>query len=134
MDFYLGDNIVFVYPDMETVLVGLFRDGKLIAGKPSKIIGERCHNGIKEIKVARPKYNSPVVKYDHPNRIRIGDQPTVMDPLERQNIFIQDGKKDDGVFARKNMSKGDFIMYYSGTIWNAIELPLRRSNQTSEER
>ena len=75
-----------------------------------------------------------VVKYDRPNRIRIGDEPTTMDTFERKNVFIQDGKKEDGVFAKENIVEGDLFMYYSGIIWNQTELPLYSSNQTWEDR
>ena len=126
---------MFLYPDMETVLIGRFKNNAMIAASPSRIIAERCHKGIKEIRVAKPKYDAPIVKYDRPNWIRIGDQPTIMDPFERKNTFIQDGKGHDGVFAKKNIFKGDIIAYYSGTIEKASERPpFDLSNQTLSEK
>ena len=132
--FSLGDNIVFLYPDMETVLIGRFENETMVAAKPSKVLAERCHQGIKEIRVARPKVGAPIFKHDRPNRIRIGGEPTTMDPFERKNVFIQDGKKEDGMFAKENIIEGDLFMYYSGIIWNQTELPLYSSNQTWEDR
>ena len=128
----LGDNIVFLYPDMETALIGRFENDTMVAAKPSKVIAERCHRGIKEIKVATPTANAPTLRYARPNRIRIGDQPTIMDPFERKNIFIADGKKEDGLFAKKDITKGDILVYYSGLIWNqtVVNLP---ANKTRED-
>ena len=120
---------------METALIGRFENDTMVAAKPSKVIAERCNRGIKEIKVAKPTAAStPILKYVRPNRIRIGDQPTIMDPFERKYIFIADGKKEDGVFAKKGINKGDIILYYSGIIWNQTEVPLWSSNTTWEER
>ena len=125
---------MFLYPDMETALIGRFENGTMVAAKPSKVIAERCHQGIKEIKVAIPTASAPTFKYTRPNRIRVGDQPTIMDPFERKNVFIADGKKEDGVFAKKNITKGDIFVYYSGIILNQTELPLWSSNTTWEDR
>ena len=119
---------------METVLVGRFENGTMIAAKLSKIIGERCHRGIKEIKVAKPKSWGPIFKYSRPTPTSIGDQPKVMDPFTKKNIYIHDGKMDDGVFAKKNLIEGDIVMYYSGLMWNNTEVPLFRTNQTWDEK
>lgn len=120
---------------METALVGQFKNDSMVAAKPAKVIAERCNQGIKEIKVALPtSARTPILKYVRPNHIRIGDQPTIMDPFERKYVFIADGKKEDGVFAKKYINKGDIIMYYSGIILNQTEVPLWSSNTTWEER
>lgn len=129
----LGSDLVYVYPDMETVLIGHFKNGIMKAARKSKIIAERCHNGIKEIRVAKPREGSPILKYSPPNTIRIGDQPTIIDPFERRNTYIQSGKWGDGVFAKRNFTEGDLVMYYSGLLWNKTEGPYISKNQTQEE-
>ena len=126
--------MIFVYPDMKLALVGHFKNGIMLEGRPSKVIAERCNKGVKEIKVAKPKYGAPSFKYDPPTRIRIGDQPRVMDPYDRKHIYIGDGKKDDGAFAKEKIFKGDLICYYSGIVWNQTELPLWTNNITDEYR
>ena len=131
---HLGNEIAFLYPDMKTVLFGQFENGTMIAAKESRVIAERCHQGMKEIKVARPKTDDPIYKYNIPTRIKIADQPTLMDPYTRKNIYISEGKEGDGVFARRNISQGEVIMYYSGIRWNKTEMPLWSKNQTKDER
>ena len=118
IDSIIGDDISFVYPDMETVLVGRFENGRMISSKASKIIAERCNEGIKEIRVAKPKDNEPSLKYSRPDHLRIGDHPRVMDPYTKKNFYIGDGKKEDGVFARRDIKKGELVLYYSGLFWN----------------
>ena len=133
----IGDNIVFIYPDMETILVGRFEKGEMVAAKESKIVKERCNKGIKEIRIATPNVGRPTLKYQRPDRLRLGDQPRVMDPYTKKNIYIGDGKMDDGVFAKRNIVKGELVMYYSGLFWNATEQKLLTiityRNQTPEE-
>ena len=54
----------------------------MIAAKPTKIIAERCQNGIKDLKFAKPKKSAPTLKYQRPNHLKPGDQPTICDPLD----------------------------------------------------
>ena len=122
-----------MYPDMETALIGQFENGTMVAAKPSKVIAERCHRGIKEIRVAKPKAVAPEFAHSRPSKIRMCPQPTVMDPLERKNIFISDGKKEDGVFARRHITAGDLIAYYSGSTLSDRAAALMKSNTTFAE-
>ena len=117
---------------MISALIGRFENGIMKAAKQTKIIRERCHNGIKEVKVAEPKIGSPILKYNRPDRIRIANQPKVMDALDRRNIFVRPGPWGDGVFAKRNLVSGEIIAYYSGLLWSPQDL--FPSNQTFEER
>ena len=109
---------------MKTALVGRYYRGQMISAKPSKIIRERCRNGLKEIKVAIPKDDAPLFRYSRPDRLRIGDQPKVMDPFTKRNVFIGDGVMNDGVFAKRDISKGEVILYFSGLFWNETDQAL----------
>ena len=117
---------------METALSGRFENGVMTSAKQSSIIGERCHYGMKEIQIATPKMDAPKLKYTRPNRIRIADQPKVMDALDRKNIFIKTGEWGDGVFAKRNLLTEDVIAYYSGLLWRRHEL--FPANQTTKEK
>ena len=136
--FIAGENVTFVYPDMQTVLIGKFEKGKMMSARPSKIIHERCNNGIKEIQVESPKHSAPVFRYSRPNRLRIGDQPRVIDPFSKKNVFVKTTEeKGDGLYARKDIKKYDLIAYYSGLLWNETEQALYTRdlyhNQTLDE-
>ena len=45
-----GDEVVFLYPDLKTALVGRFEKNVMQEAKETKVVAERCHKGIKEIK------------------------------------------------------------------------------------
>ena len=72
-----GSDIIFVYPDFKTVLVGEFVDSldeetEMISAKEGRISAYKCQNGILDIKV-KLKYNSPNFKYDPPTFARISN-------------------------------------------------------------
>ena len=128
---FSGDDVIFVFPDMKTVLVGKFRKGHMVAARESKIIGERCNNGIKEILVAPVNGNSPVFRYKRPNAWSIGYDYTLVDPYERRHTYIgKSGTEGDGVFAKRNIKKGELVSYFCGIIQKK---PIYFSNQTTEE-
>ena len=117
---------------MITALIGRFENGIMKGAKQTRIIRERCHNGIKEIKVAKPKHGATILKHNPPSQNRIADYPKVMDALERRNIFISSGPCGDGMFAKRNFISGEILAYYSGQLWSPQDL--FPSNQTLEER
>ena len=106
----------------------------MIAAQPTKITAERCKDGIKHVKFAKPKANAPWLKYQRPNFLRPGDQPKVADPFEQKMIFISQGAKQDGVFARRDIREGELICYYSGTIFNPRKNPIFFLNQTTSDK
>ena len=134
MIFFSESDITFIYPDMQTVLVGQFKDGVMIKAKPAKIIAERCNDGIKEIKVSTPKIDAPILKYKRATRLNMGDQPTVMDPYEKANVYVGELEwGGDGLFAKRNVEMNEIIVYYGGIFWNSTELKLFSPNQTAYE-
>ena len=97
----------------------------MLEAKESKIILERCHRGIKEIQIAMPNDIDPIFRYNRPNRLMIGDHPKLMDPFSKKNVFAGDTKtKGEGLFAKKEIKKDDFVVYYSGLLWNETEQAL----------
>jgi hypothetical protein len=126
--------MVFIYPDMKTVLVGKFEDGIMLSGRPAKIVAERCNDGIKEIKLSAVKPDAPTFKYSRPTRVNIGDQPNEMDPYERKFVYINTTKwGDDGLFAKKDIKENELVSYYSGIIFDVSEIELFPNNQTGYE-
>ena len=105
----------------------------MVGARPTTVTKERCHRGMKEILVAKPKATSPILTYKPPNQIQIGDQPRITDPYDQVQIYIQSTSYGEGVFAKKKIQKGDIIAYYSGLLWNVVEQPLFTQNQTYEE-
>ena len=106
----------------------------MIAAKPTKIVAEKCKNGIKILKFAKPAKDAPVLKYQRPDFIRPGDQPQVADPFEQKVIKIAKGVNQDGVFARKDIRIGELISYYAGMMFDSKKHPMWFHNQTNSDR
>ena len=132
---FSGDHIAYIYSDFTTVLLGEFSNGTMIAARPTKIVAEKCKNGIKQLKFAKPRKDAPTLKFQRPNFLRPGDQPNVSDPFERSVIYVApSGISKDGIFARKQIRQGDLIAYYAGTIFNTNSQPIFFRNQTKAEK
>ena len=125
--------MVFIYPDMRTVLVGKFKDGVMLEGRPSKITAERCNGGIKEILVSPPRSTDPVFSFKRNTRLRIHNA-TIMDPFEKNTVYVNVTMHGagEGLFAKRNIDAYEVVAYYTGTVWTAEEhiSELSPSNQT----
>ena len=114
--------MTFIYPDMRTALTGKFKNSVMIEGRPTKIVAERCNDGIKEIKVSPPKINSPSFSFQRNTRIRI-HHPRIMDPFEKNTVYINGTPSSgDGLFARRDIEASEVVAYYSGIFWKIDEI------------
>ena len=99
----LEGELIYVYPDMRTVLVGKFKDGAMMEARQSKIIAERCNDGIKEIKISPLPKENPVFSFKRNNRLRI-HAPTIMDPFEKNTVYVQTTEgRGEGLFAHRTL-------------------------------
>ena len=71
---FVGNQVVYLYPDFETVMVGTFQNGLMISAKEAKLKAFKCKNGLMRIKVSKPKKEAPTFNYYPANKIRINDQ------------------------------------------------------------
>ena len=123
---------------MRTALIGKFKNGVMVEGRPTKILAERCNDGLKEILVSPPEINSRVFRFQRNTRVRI-HQPKIMDPFEKNSVFVsKTANSGEGLFARRNIETNEVVSYYSGVILKTEELKQIRvngaSNQTEYER
>ena len=70
----VGNQVVYLYPDFETVMVGTFQNERMISAKEAKLKAYKCENGLMRIKVSRPEKEAPTFNYYPTNKIRINDQ------------------------------------------------------------
>ena len=130
------EDISFLYPDMKTALVGRFKEGVMVDARPAMVIAERCNDGIKEIKFSLPKPEAVVFSFKRNTRVRIHD-PTIMDPYEKQFVYVGVTERgDNGLYARQDIKKNELVSYYSGTFHPLSEPtdPLVPMNLTGYER
>ena len=117
-----GDNIAYIYPDMETVLLGRFEDRLMKDGQESEVLSVECdeHGLLYVSQYATPEPSSPHFYYDPPSNVSFGgrtSKPGVIDPYERKWLDLRgadDAKMGQGVFVKKDVKSGLFISSYTG--------------------
>jgi hypothetical protein len=68
--------MAYIYPDLETAIVGEFSDLVLVSGRTSKVLGERCNDfGLKEVDFAPVDPDQEPVFFSPPTNTSFGDGP-----------------------------------------------------------
>ena len=88
-----GREIVYAYPDFETLLVGDFSGGKMMSAKETRFAGIEVD---KRPKIPVVKFDRKLLKkfetvfsFDLSNKTSIGQNLLQEDPFERKMIFVQ---------------------------------------------
>ena len=131
-----GDNIAYIYPDMETVLLGKFEDSLMKDAQESEVQSVECdENGLLYVnQFAIPDYSDPHFYYDHPSNVSFGGRtsnPEVLDPYERKWLELRGADEAEmglGVFAKKDIRKRIFICSYTGFVFDAEQHDIYRRN------
>lgn len=117
---FTGDRIAYIYSDFSTIIYGIFNSGTLVSGRSGKIIGYRCKNGIMELKFSS-KLGEDIYKYEEVTNKFLTSRPTLVDPLERRQIFVDNSTvigmtTGDGLFAKRNIPANSLVAIYAGFI------------------
>uniref|UniRef100_A0A0K2TBW1 SET domain-containing protein n=2 Tax=Lepeophtheirus salmonis TaxID=72036 RepID=A0A0K2TBW1_LEPSM len=122
---FTGDNLAYIYPDLDTVIIGKFKKGILIEGKEATLTGVRCVNGIYEARFSEPE--GPSYHYLPATNETYGDQPMLTDPLDKKYYYLKKSNvdhelADQGVFASRDIPKHTTIALYNGIVLRKSEL------------
>ena len=117
-----GDNIAYIYPDMETVLLGRFEDRLMKDAQESKVVNIECNqNGMIYVnQYATPDPSASHFYYEPASNSSYGGTtsvPGTLDPYERKWLEVRkidEDKIEEGVFAKKDIKKHIFITSYTG--------------------
>ena len=118
-----GNDIAYIYPDMETTYLGKFENRKMIRAQQSKVLEIDCNdNGLLFVKkYLKPNISEPHVYYEPPTNVSFGRGPKgVMDPYEQKMVELKiakNSKMGEGVFAKKDIKKGELAAVYNGFIF-----------------
>ena len=82
----LYNSSVWLYPDMETLMVGQWSPGGLMQrGQLGEVVSVRCVQGVMVLST-RPVEGAKMYRYDPPSATMIATHPLDMDPYETKNI------------------------------------------------
>ena len=114
-----GDSISYIYPDMETALLGRFEEKLMKDAQESEVKSVGCdQNGFLYVnEYASPDPTSPHFYYEPASNVSFGGRtsiPGVLDPYERKWLEIRDADEmGEGLFVKKDVKEGVFISSYT---------------------
>ena len=121
-----GDEISYVYPDMETELLGRFDNGIMWDAQESNIESINTDkNGLWKVNIhLPPKLKSSHFYYEAPSNTAFGSGPKgVIDPYERKLLESEATRdticsaKKKGVFAGRDIAPGKLVSSYGGFVF-----------------
>jgi hypothetical protein len=118
-----GDNISYIYPDMETVLFGKYEDRIMKDAQESTVFGVECDkNGLLYVsRYAAPIVESPHFYYEPASNTSYGaGPPGVLDPYEKKWLELRNAsnpKIGESVFIKRDAQKEVIISSYTGFIF-----------------
>ena len=131
-----GLDVAYVYPDMETMLVGKFEKGQLTSGLEAKLSDLVISgNGL-----ILPQYEiagKKSFKYSVSNQTWIGLDPLIRDPLEDKYFMVSNSSVDGagrGIFLKKAGRKGQIVGFYNGVRMSDIESKVKTEDRKSPYR
>ncbi len=110
-----GTEIVFLYPDFKTGLMGNFQDGQLVCAQAVTLI---CT--VEEHKMPIPLFSEPTgafFKREISTLEVMTSHPRLPDPYESEMVVVKPSSvpgANEGLFARKNISPGTVLAFYNG--------------------
>ena len=113
---FTGDNIIYIYPDMITCLVGKFREGVMIEARESRV--ERVIKGeMLEVRCTTPDPTGPIYSYQPSDNLRLKVDFQQQDPYERDRVECRvSGLENagEGVFAVTDIAEDTVACFYHG--------------------
>ena len=112
----LYGEVVFLYPCLETSIVGQYKGGKLISGRYRMISRATVVNGFISLEF-HPNPGKEVL-YDPPSCYSIGRLPLETDLYEERTVRVAASSVSgagEGLFARRNLSPGHLVCLFSGS-------------------
>ena len=121
-----GKDVIFIYPDFQTALVGTFEGGVMISAVEGEIAGVIClESGILEPRVQIIEDKRDVVySYDPSSSEQISSQPLLRDPYESKRVEIRSSGIDsdgEGVFALRDFEEDEDVAFYQGYLFDTAE-------------
>ena len=118
-----GNNISYIYPDMNTVLLGRFENSVMKDAQQATVIELDCDdNGLLYVsKYSKPDQYSPHFYYEPASNVSYGaGPPGVLDPYEEKWLALReatDPNMGQGIYALKDFKEGELVASYHGFVF-----------------
>jgi len=135
-----GQEIAYVYPDFQTMIVGNFEDGTLVSGQSAELVAiEQSNNGlIQPIPGLMPNSKDEELTYSPSNQTFI-PFPLKRDSMEAKFIQVSSSTLSSkaagrGVFLKRNCSNGTLVGFYNGVRMTDLESKVKVEDRKSAYR
>jgi len=115
-----GDDIMFIYPDLTSVLYGSFSRGAMTRTRFTTVSDIDFSSILPVVKVNMPNISSPCYKYQPSNCRSVFVTPTQPEPYERSWVEVRESTVSgggDGLFAKRDIPPETFISFYHGILY-----------------
>ena len=112
----LCGEVVFLYPCLQTIIVGQYKAGKLLSGHYRRLSHASVSDGFISLEF-HPSLGREVL-YDPPSCFSISRRPLEADLYEERTVRVAESSvpgAGEGLFARRRLSSGDLVCLFSGS-------------------
>ncbi len=113
-----GEQAIYVYPDIRTVIVGRFEGDRLVRGRMGTIVGVAFEDFVAVPSVAVDQESDVTVVRDVSTGRRISRFPLQEEPWESRHVEVGGSllseEAGEGLFAKVDMKRGQLVAFYNG--------------------
>ena len=117
---FTGEDMMYIYPDLVTCLVGKFRNGVMIAARESRvdmIVNPGEEGSILHVRAATPDPDGHIFSYQPSDDQKMSVDYQQQDPYERDRVECRRSavkNAGEGVFAITDIPQDTFVCFYHG--------------------
>ena len=127
---FSGYSNAFIYPDLNTILLGHMQDDKIVKAHESSIVGCNMESGMLSLKFSY--ISGPEFRFLPSTLYKVRCPWLQDDPYERKMVYSGPSSlgdhAGDGLFLKKDVEAGTVIAFYNGIRVLPGETPPFRSN------
>ena len=128
-----GNNISYIYPDMETSFVGRFENRVMKEAKYKKVSELKCDDkGIPYINKFADQPLGAIFYYHAPTNTSFGAGPDrVVDPYEKKMVHLSMSdipNSGQGVFLKEDVKKSMIVSLYDGYVYDTEQIAIYKQN------
>ena len=129
-----GDDIVYVYPDKRTAIIGLFNNAVLVKGRYAWLTTLLDVPASSLPKLELNEDIAESVVFDRSNHDHLSSQPVLQDAYEQERVHVRLSlipNGGEGLFAQRCLSEGEIVSFYNGIRLSHVEVDGRDWSENS---
>ena len=111
----LSGNGAYIYPNAKVVLLGIFKNNRMVSAKKAFIKDMQCKSDQVYLSFTDP--SGPELYLDKATNISMGNLPLAPDPYETMTIEVKPSSipnAGQGLFAKRTIEENELVAFYNG--------------------